>query len=402
LQEEKCERIGHLNTKDSRHQSSQGPPPDNDDEVVENSSNSRVKSKGPQNKTTERIFRLLHLLTGSNCSQDDIFGRLKDYYKIGESDDPKVKAPSQRAGRMLRRDLHFLQNMGFQINETHTDNTTRYSLVKGTGPGSTFLFNQAELDALILLHALFADPTKYTQIDTAHPLPAQPPRNPFAEDISLLIERLSATLPAEQKKHFDRWTKRPFIYFNLDTVTDYLPHRNTIDVIVKAISRRQQIRFEYAPLQWQKIPHEHVDPYYIVHQDGHLYLIGYDHGSKNEGFLEFRIDRIDAESIKLQPDTIDGERRRRPVEFSYWIDGSIAKSGLSQRWLAHTIEREEAYIDENNKQRRRVLVRAKAYNEWRIIQQLHKYGDKAELVSPPELREKMRKEVARMHNYYQN
>ena len=139
----------------------------------------------------------------------------------------------------------------------------------------------------------------------------------------------------------------------------------------------------------------------IVHQDGHLYLIGYDHGSKNEGFLEFRIDRIDAESIKLQPDTIDGERRRRPVEFSYWIDGSIAKSGLSQRWLAHTIEREEAYIDENGKQRRRVLVRAKAYNEWRIIQQLHKYGDKAELVSPPKLREQMRKEVERMHNYYQ-
>jgi predicted DNA-binding transcriptional regulator YafY len=370
-------------------------------DTSENSFEVKANYTGPRYETTERIFRLLHLLTANDCSRDDIFGRLKDYYKIGESDDPKVKAPSQRAGRMLRRDLHFLQNMSFQINETHTDNTTRYSLVKGTGPGSTFLFNQAELDALILLHALFADPTKYTQTDTAHPLPAQPPRNPFAEDISLLIERLSATLPAEQKNHFDRWTKRPFIYINLDTVTDYLPHRNTIDVIVKAISRRQQIRFEYASLQRQNIPHKHVDPYYIVHQDGHLYLIGYDHGSKNEGFLEFRIDRIDGESIKIQPNMVDVERRRRPVEFSYWIDGSIAKSGLSQRWLSHTIEREEAYIDENGKQRRRVLVRAKAYSDWRIIQQLHKYGDKAELVSPPELREKMRKEVAKMHNYYQ-
>ena len=98
---------------------------------------------------------------------------------------------------------------------------------------------------------------------------------------------------------------------------------------------------------------------------------------------------------------IDGERRRRPVEFSYWIDGSIAKSGLSQRWLTHTVEREEAYIDEDGKQRRRILVRAKAYNEWRIIQQMHKYGDKAELVSPPELRERMRKEVERMYGNYQ-
>ena len=391
-----------MNTKDSHLQSSQGPPPDNDiDDVLENLSNGRVKNKGPQNKTTERIFRLLHLLTANDCSRDDIFGRLRDYYKIGEGDDPRVRASSQRAGRMLRRDLQFLEKMGFQINETHTDNTTRYSLAKGTGPGSTFLFNQTELDALVLLHTLFADPTKYTQTDVTHPLPVQPPRNPFAEDILLLIERLAATLPPEQKKYFDRWVRKPFIYFNLDTVTDYLPHRTTIDVIVKAISRRQQIRFEYASLRQQKIPHEHVDPYYMVHQDGHLYLIGYNHGSKNEGILEFRIDRIDGESIKIQPDMIDVERRRQPVEFSYWIDGSIAKSGLSQRWLTHTIEREEAFIDEDGKQRRRVFVRAKAYNEWRIIQQLHKYGDKAELVSPPELREKMRKEVERMHGYYQ-
>ncbi len=351
--------------------------------------------------TTQRIFRLLYLLMGSNCTKDDIFGQSRDYYNITEDDDPKVRASSQRVGRMLRRDIQFLKMIGYQVNETHIDNTTWYSLVKGTGPNSTFLFNGAELDALILLHTLFADPTKYTQTDTAHSLPLQPARNPFAEDILLLIERLVATLPVEQKKYFDRWVRKPFVYFNVDTVTDYLPHRITIDVIVKAISHRQQIQFEYTSLRQHQIPHEHVDPYYIVHQDGHLYLIAYNHGTKNAGFLEFRIDRINAESLKIQPNVIDGERQRRPIEFSYWIDGSIAKSGLSHRWLAQTIEREEAFIDDEGKQRRRVLVRAKAYNEWRIIQQLHKYGDKAELVSPPELREKMRKEVVRMYNYYQ-
>ena len=391
-----------MNTKRTRLQATQRPVSFdelNENDVLETSSDVQVINAGPKYETTERVFHLLHLLTANDCSRDDIFGRLKDYYKIGDDDDPKVKAPSQRAGRMLRRDLQFLKKMGYQIEETRADNVTRYSLVKGTGPGGTFLLNQSELDALVLLHALFADPTKYTQIDATHPLPAQPPRNPFAEEILLLIERLAATLPAEQKKYFDRWARKPYVYFNMDTVTDYLPHRITIDVIVKAVSRRQQIRFEYASLLRQKILHEHIDPYYIVHQDGHLYLIGYSH--KANSFLEFRIDRIEAESVKLERDMIDGERRRRPVEFSYWIDGSIAKSGLSQRWLTHTVEREEAYIDEDGKQRRRILVRAKAYNEWRIIQQMHKYGDKAELVSPPELRERMRKEVERMYGYYQ-
>jgi len=391
-----------LNTKRTRLQNTQRPVSFdelNENDVVETSSDVQVINAGPKYETTERVFRLLHLLTANDCSRDDIFGRLKDNYKIGDDDDPKVKASSQRAGRMLGRDLQFLKKMGYQIEESRADNVTRYSLVKGTGPGGTFLLNQSELDALVLLHALFADPTKYTQIDATHPLPAQPPRNPFAEEILLLIERLAATLHAEQKKYFDRWARKPYVYFNMDTVTDYLPHRITIDVIVKAVSRRQQIRFEYASLLRQKILHEHIDPYYIVHQDGHLYLIGYSH--KANSFLEFRIDRIEAESVKMEPDMIDGERRRRPVEFSYWIDGSIAKSGLSQRWLTHTVEREEAYIDEDGKQRRRILVRAKAYNEWRIIQQLHKYGDKAELVGPPELRERMRKEVARMYGYYQ-
>ena len=165
----------------------------------ENSFKGMANYIGPRYETTERIFRLLHLLTANDCSRDDIFAQLRDYYKIGEEDDPRVRASSQRAGRMLRRDLHFLQNMGFQINETQADNTTRYSLVKGTGPGSTFLFNQAELDALVLLHTLFADPTKYTQTDATHPLPVQPPRNPFAEDILLLIERLAATLPPKRR-----------------------------------------------------------------------------------------------------------------------------------------------------------------------------------------------------------
>lgn len=109
----------------------------------------------------------------------------------------------------------------------------------------------------------------------------------------------------------------------------------------------------------------------------------------------------DTECIEIQPQFIDGESRRRYIEFSCWIDESIVKRGLSRRWFTHTIEREEVYIDAEGKRRRRVLVRAKAYSGWRIIQQLHKYADKAELVDPPELREQMRQEVGRMYRFYE-
>lgn len=354
----------------------------------------------PQYENAERILRLLYLLSGGECIREDIFERLKDFYHLGESDGSGVRAPSGRAGKMLSRDFQVLENMGYEIKIAGKGQSTRYSLVKGSGPFSPFLFNQIEVDTLILLHTLFADPVKYTPNNETHPLPALAPRNPFAEQIVVLIERLVETLPPDQRRYFDRWVRKPFVYLNMDTVTDYFPHRATIEEIVKVISRRQQIRFEYASMQLQQgtILHEDVDPYYIIHQEGHLYLIGYSHRSNT--FLEYRIDRIKADSVKLQPRMIDGERRRHPIEFSYWLDSSLAKGGLSQRWLSQTIEREEPYRDERGRTRSRVLVRATAYSEWRILQQMHKYGDKAELVEPPELREKMRREVERIYSMY--
>jgi predicted DNA-binding transcriptional regulator YafY len=355
------------------------------DSDIQSSSDNATANSSLKHESTERIFRLLHLLAANNCTRQDIFERMRDHYKINEGDDPKAMASSQRAGRMLLRDIQSLEKMGYRVNKTRSGNTTRYSLAEGSGPASPFLFNQTELDTLALLHTLFADPAKYVQPNAAQPLPTSPPRNPFAEGILSLIERLISTLPPEQKKYFDRWVRKPFIYFNLDTVTNYLPHRATIDTIVRYISQRQQIRFEYASMQRR--------------QDGHLYLIGYSH--KMNTFFEYRVDRIKAESLGPERNMIDGERRRRPIEFSYWIDASIARGGLSQRWLTHTIEREEAYLDEQGNQRRRVLVRAKAYSDWRILQQLHKYGDKAELVDPPELRERMRQEVTMMYRFYQ-
>ena len=350
-----------------------------------------------------RILHLLALLSGSDCTREDIFARMKDDYRIGEDEDRSVLAPSGRAGKMLRRDLQALESMGYEIATTGKGRATHYRLIKGSGPFSPFLFSQSEVDTLILLHTLFADPARYVPSSTTHPLPTPAPHNPFAEQIVALVERLAATLPDSQKKQFDRWVRKPFVYLNMDTVTDYLPHRATIEEIVKSISSRQQIQFEYGSMNRPQgtLLHEEVDPYYIVHQDGHLYLIGYSHQTTSA--LEYRVDRIKAGSIQPSPlhKLIDVERQPRPIEFRFWLDNRLVRSGLSQRWLSQTIEREEPYFDEQGKSRSRVLVKATAYSEWRILQHMHRYGDKAELIDPPDLREKMRQEVERIYHLYQ-
>src|SRR5207244_5490929 len=128
--------------------------------------------------------------------------------------------------RIIERNIKLLEYQGFEIKKVKVRaKPTRYSLIKGSGPKATFLFTGSEVDSLALLYTLFADPTRYAKVDHTQPLPLQPTRNPFAEEMLSLIEKLVSTLPDEQKKHFDRWVRKPYIYFNLSTVADYLPHR---------------------------------------------------------------------------------------------------------------------------------------------------------------------------------
>ncbi|MDQ2886422.1 MAG: WYL domain-containing protein [Chloroflexota bacterium] len=351
---------------------------------------------------SERRFRLFHLLSANDLTRQDIFGRMGEYYQVNDDDDRAVSLSSQRAGKMLLRDLQFLERVGYQVEKQRKDNATFYRL--SSGPFPQFHFNEHELEALALLHTLFADPTKYTPSPSEFPLPAQPPQNPFAEEILSLIERLVATLPSKQKRTFDTWIRKPYVYLNLDIVTDYLPHRATIDKLIRAISQRQQISFDYAPMHrpFSATPHKHVDPYYITRQEGHLYLIGYSHNPFNTNlnkFFEYRVDRIVTESITILPQMIDGTRQRKPIEFRFWLDASLAKSSLSQRWLFQTVEQDEV-MHENGRPVHRLLIRAQAYSDFHIIQQLLKYGSKVELIDPPDLREKMRREVDRLHNLY--
>src|SRR6266700_216584 len=346
-----------------------------------------------------RIFRLLRILLINEYARQEIFERLPDYYKSeGEGD------ASRRADRMFERDIKVLQEQGFVIKKRKArGHPTRDSLVNGSGPTVPSPFNEEEVDILALLYNLFIDPAaSYKHPHTGVLLlpAAEASHNPFAEDILGLIKKLAASLPPDQLKHFEERIKRPSIHLNLTTAADYLPYRATIDIIEKAILNRQQIGFNYTSVRSKQehVVHQHIDPYYIIYLDGHFYLIGY--SNTHNKFLEYRIDRIQLESLEMLNNTIDTVRQRHTMEFSYWIDGEIAKHGLSQRWLRQTTVREEVFIDSQGQEKRRVLVRAKAHNEWRIIQQLLKYGDQAELVEPAHLREHMRQAVIRMMSFY--
>jgi hypothetical protein len=365
-------------------------------------------SSAPTYGHAERILQLIHLLGSNTCTFKAIFERMEDYYSIDGIADSDRRKATRAPYWTLRRDMRFLKNIGYQIQQSQDANKVKeYTLVKGSGPVHPILFKQTELDILALLYTLFVSPTQVSTIDTKQPLSSHIFRHPLAQDTLLLIERLIAMFPPEQKAYFEKQMRTPILYFNLDTVTNYLPHRATIDTIAHALSSHQQLRFGYISSSFSQstTTHQQVDPHYIVQLDEHLYLVGYSHAPDNprkNRIFEWRIDRIKAESIQVQPNRmslITGGQPRRPITFRYWADASIAKGGLSQRWLSQTVEQEEI-VGEGRQRRHRLLVQAQAYDGWRIIQQLHKYADKVELIDPPELRELMRQEVKRMYDIY--
>jgi predicted DNA-binding transcriptional regulator YafY len=359
---------------------------------------------GLKYRVVERILRLLQLLLANECTRLEIFERLASYYRVDENVMGRVSS-SRRADRMLERDIKVLEEQGFEIRKVKArGRPTRYSLVKGSGPAVQFFFRDSEVDILALIYNLFTDPARSRKHSHTGALvlpTTQSLHNPFAEDILSFMQKLAATLSHDQLQRFEQRTMKPSVHLNLTTAADYLPYRKTIDIIEQAILQRQQISFEYTAVRSKKGPvdHNHVDPYYIVHLNGQFYLIGY--SNEINQFIEYRIDRIIGESIEILPHMIDTIRQRPMIWFSYWIDGDIAKLGLSERWLTQTTEREEVYVDSEGYEKRRVLVRAKAHNEWRVIQQLLKYGDQVELIEPATLREHMRQVVTRMMSFYE-
>ncbi len=94
-------------------------------------------------------------------------------------------------------------------------------------------------------------------------------------------------------------------------------------------------------------------------------------------------------------------REQDVVEVRCCVDADI-EGEISTIWLIHELDY-EMNVDEVQQHPRRLFVRALVRNDPKILlDQLKKYGDKVELIGPPELREQMTQEVKRVYDLYFN
>jgi predicted DNA-binding transcriptional regulator YafY len=106
---------------------------------------------------------------------------------------------------------------------------------------------------------------------------------------------------------------------------------------------------------------------------------------------EFRIDRI--QEIELMPGKANRHRTRATLPFTYRLASRIAQLGISERFL----DQQVSLQDDGS-----AIIHAKGYSEFRIIQDLLRYGEQAELIQPPGLRARMTQVVQAMSAIYRD
>jgi predicted DNA-binding transcriptional regulator YafY len=306
--------------------------------------------KVPDYGVVGRIKLLRDLLRQGACTKSEIFRSLPQYYQVGIA-----------GSRRLGRDVRSLRELGYLI--TSDQLTHRYSLQEA----ASLQLDDDDVGALCIIRDAFEGLV------------------PVSEDVLRVLEKIEPALPEYQRKLYRH---RAAITIQMQPASDYSLHLRTIQLLTAAIEQGRKVRFVYPALQDGKpVTHINVEPQEIRFFDRQYYLIGLSPHSVD--VMEFRVNRM--QDLELMPGRVGGRRKRSTLPFVYRLSPAIARLGVSERFLNQRVE----YQEDGS-----AIVHAEGYGEFRIIQEMLRYGEQAEILEPSSLRGRMRKVVAAMNRVY--
>ncbi|GAB4212822.1 MAG: hypothetical protein OHK0022_49130 [Roseiflexaceae bacterium] len=309
---------------------------------------------GPDSVRVARWLDLLAALRGGPLRRDELLARLGSAY-----------APGDSGRRTLARDAENLGLLGIRI-KISNNRPPVYTLV-----GPLPIFTEDELRALALVRDSFGA------------------RHPQSKPVRTLLERLTNELEPDERRIYQR---RQALRVPLEPAIDYTPHAKLIERLEAAVSIRQRLTFAYRSLGSSEPRVHTVEPIDIEFRDRHFYLVVY--SLLGNQVYDLRIDRIivDARFKELDRIPPGTEHQRKPVTFRYRLAAALARDGLSQRFDNQRVIETLPNGD--------VVVEAEGRSDFFIIQTLLRYGSRAVLLSPPELKAQILGEIERMCELY--
>ena len=297
-----------------------------------------------------RIKALGELLRYGFYTKKEIFKLLPEYYHEGPAGD-----------RRLSRDIRALRELGNVIlvdKRTHV-----YSL-----QNKSFLdLRDEDIHALSVIRDTFEALT------------------PISSDVLPVLEKVVSALPEGQRGLYNR---RVPLSILLQPARDYRSSLNFIHLLSIAIEKQRKVRFVYPALDdGRPITHVGVEPFDIQFFDRQFYFVGF--SPQASEIMEFRIDRL--KELALMPGKVSRHRRRTTLQFTYRLSQRIVRAGISARFLNQQID-----VQDDGS----AIIQAEGYSEFRIIQNILRYGEQAEIIRPPYLRSKMKQVVEAMSVLY--
>lgn len=287
----------------------------------------------------QRLKALRDLLRKGEFSRSEILRLLPQYYK-----------PDSAGTRRLARDIRALREWGYTVSVDHAKHT--YTLQ----PMPFISLSDENVQALALIRETFATLT------------------PISLDILSALEKIVAALPESQRAIY---ADQPPLTIHIKPAADYRPALGNIRLLESAIAQDRKVRFEYPALDdGQMVTHVGVEPYQVQFFDRHFYLLGFT--PHDPAMLEFRVDRI--QGLETMSGKTSKHRKRRMTSFTYRLSERIARNGVSERF-----SNQQVTLQSDGS----AIIQAEGYSDFRIIQELLRYGEQAELMGPPELRERI-------------
>jgi predicted DNA-binding transcriptional regulator YafY len=222
----------------------------------------------PRNDQITRQWHLLRRLEGSTgLTLEKLVESVPDDYP--------------RNTRTVRRDLEALEAVGFPLVTERHNGQTRWRLMEGFRDIPALGFSATELMALLLSRNLLK-PLEGTEISAS---------------LNSALSKASSALPP-QGHEYVRSMEQMFTV-GLGPHKSYREHRQTIDLISRAIDKRFTAQIRYFSAARNTTTRREVDPYHLWFASGGLYLIAYCHLRKDVRL--FAVERIRSIALTDHP-----------------------------------------------------------------------------------------------------
>ena len=214
----------------------------------------------PRNDQVTRQWHLLQRLSGAR--QGLTLAQLVD----------AIPPELTRHPRTVRRDLAALEASHFPLLTERVNGEVRWRLLDGFGNIPSLSLSPTELMALAFSRQLLT-PLQGTLI---------------ARSLNSALSKITAAIPSEASEYLQRLDQ--WFSVGLGPHKNYRHHRETIDILSRAIAHRRTVQMRYFSAGRNVTTRREVDPYRLRYVDGGLYLIAYCHWRKDVRM--FAVERI--------------------------------------------------------------------------------------------------------------